>query len=604
MNMPLFVNDIKAIGCDFDCICISINKLSDLIKHVKKTKFDLIAIDYIFPVAFINELKRVSPDTKLVVGGSGFFDTFFKSDIDFAIIGAGRESFFKLTEALIYRSNIYNVPNLFLKIWKDNKFIVDYSGKNVNLDLKRELFPYNPHLKWRYFGFKERERNVYKCPSIVADFGCPHRLNKLNQNYDNLFVGSLNNDIFTCSARERLEVLFRERMQGGCSFCTSYSYESLPVDETVHCLMKQIRFLKENYGYKRFAIGSEYPFKFMPKLINQIIKENIEIKQLYVRSRVDWVNKHEKGLVDALDLAKKFNFKINLWQLGFESFIQGDLDVYNKGYEVNENLKALKLIEKLKKIYPKHFFSSSSSYGYFPINPWLSFNDLEKYLRAEKVPERLKSPKSALVLYDRFLPIYQKLKREGLLIECKTKLDRYRFNDKYVKLFLDIIYKLNEYLNGKVFLYKREHILMRVRNNVLSEIRNHLNVKKTKKIEREIIAQNKQYIDNKIDEMKDLFVKKMINNIVSAFIRENAYRTTQDTKNKLLLFFRSLYKDSNLGDLHRFKIKGRPYICNLKSKKIYRESKIDIMIIDAMRHGVRVNELIDKLQFSHYKKKF
>ena len=30
MNMPLFVNDIKALGCSFECICAARGKLGDL----------------------------------------------------------------------------------------------------------------------------------------------------------------------------------------------------------------------------------------------------------------------------------------------------------------------------------------------------------------------------------------------------------------------------------------------------------------------------------------------------------------------------------------------------------------------------------------------
>jgi hypothetical protein len=42
MNMPLFVDDIKDIGCSFECICAACSKLGDLIKYLKKKKFDLL----------------------------------------------------------------------------------------------------------------------------------------------------------------------------------------------------------------------------------------------------------------------------------------------------------------------------------------------------------------------------------------------------------------------------------------------------------------------------------------------------------------------------------------------------------------------------------
>jgi hypothetical protein len=49
---------------------------------------------------------------------------------------------------------------------------------------------------------------------------------------------------------------------------------------------------------------------------------------------------------------------------------------------------------------------------------------------------------NGLVLYDRCLPIYQKLKKDGLLIEHKTDLDRWRFKDKNILRFI------NDFHNG------------------------------------------------------------------------------------------------------------------------------------------------------------
>ena len=49
---------------------------------------------------------------------------------------------------------------------------------------------------------------------------------------------------------------------------------------------------------------------------------------------------------------------------------------------------------------------------------------------------------NGLVLYDRCLPIYQKLKKDGLLIEHKADLDRWRFKDKNILSFI------NDFHNG------------------------------------------------------------------------------------------------------------------------------------------------------------
>ena len=124
MNMPLFVNDIKDLGCSSECICVARSKLADLIKYLRKKKFDLIAVDYTFPIVFLNELKDLFPKSKFVIGGNGFLDTFLKSSIDYAVIGAGRQSFLGLVRALKNKIDISIIQNLFFKTNKNNRTFI------------------------------------------------------------------------------------------------------------------------------------------------------------------------------------------------------------------------------------------------------------------------------------------------------------------------------------------------------------------------------------------------------------------------------------------------------------------------------------------------
>ena len=438
MNMPLFVNDIRAQGDNFECICASRSKLGDLTKYLKKKKFDLIAVDYTFPIVFLNELKELFPKSKFVIGGNGFLDTFLKSKIDFAVIGAGRESFLRLAQALKNKTDVCEIPNLFFRVKKGNRTFIDYSGKDVDFDLKRELFPYKPFLKWKYIGFTRRDK-VTDPPSIIAEFGCAYRSRKLNHNYDNLFKGALSRDNFKAKARKRIMDLFEERMRGGCSFCTCPgTHVYLAVKETVACLMEQVHYLQKTYGFKSFVVGSENPFRFIEPLIKQMIKENTNIKVLAIRSRVDWVNKNKRTLIKIVGLAKKNDFMISLQQLGFESFVQNDLDMYNKGYRVLENFKVVELIRQLKDAAPENF--QDGGHGLIGINPWISLRNLKKYCESAEHMQflfDLFNFGNGLILYDSCLPIYQKLKKDGLLIKRKADLDGWRFKDKNILRFIE-----------------------------------------------------------------------------------------------------------------------------------------------------------------------
>ena len=217
----------------------------------------------------------------------------------------------------------------------------------------------------------------------------------------------------------------------------------LPVKETVARLIEQARFLQKTYGFKSFVIGSENPFRFIERLIHQMVEENISIEILAIRSRADWVNKNKRTLLKIVRLAKKNNFVISLQQLGFESFIQSDLDIYSKGYRVTENFKVVELIRKLKDIAPINF--QDGGHGFIGINPWITLQELKKYCESAGNMQFLFDLfhfGNGLVLYDSCLPIYQKLKKDGLLIKHKTDLDCWRFRDKNILRFI------NDFHNG------------------------------------------------------------------------------------------------------------------------------------------------------------
>jgi len=445
MNMPLFVKDIKDLGCKVDCMCVNKDNLEELIKYSKDQKFDLLAIDYMF-YSIIARIKKISPHTKIVVGGKGFFDIFFKTEIDFGIIGAGRKSILMLVDVLKNDQDLSQIPNLFFKYRKKEVNIIDYSGKDISFDLKTELFPYAPYLKWKYFGFKNNEdepiNKMGDPPTVIAEFGCPYRSNQQKSNYSNIDLG-LSNCIITNKAKKRLNKLFNERLSGGCTFCSYGVYVSLPVKQTNDYLISQMWYLQKEYGFDKFSIGSEYPFRFLINLINRIFEEKTRLKQINIRSRVDWLLKSEKKLIKALDLAVKLGFKIVIWQLGFESFNQKHLDLYNKKQLVEENLKAIKLLDNLEKKYGENFSNLIDSHGMLGITPWTKIEDIiEESKILKQLPPHWQNPqfskimplREPMIIYDRFLPIYEKLKNEGLLIRNNNSYDGFKIMDSDVRM--------------------------------------------------------------------------------------------------------------------------------------------------------------------------
>jgi tetratricopeptide (TPR) repeat protein len=483
MNMPLFVKDIKDLGCNVECICVNGNKSEEFIEYFKYQKINLLATDYICPYSVIAKIKRISPRTKIVVGGNGFFDIFLKTEIDFGIIGAGRKSILMLVDALRNGKDLSSIPNLFFKYLENDINIIDYSGKDIDFNLEKELFPYTPHLKWKYVGFENNANGpvnkIGSPPTVIADFGCPYRSGKLKNNCRNIDL-ELSNCIVTNKAQIRLNKLFNERLSGGCAFCTYNAYFSLSVKQTNNYLIDQMRYLQKEYGFDKFSIGSEYPFRFLVSLINQIFEEKIRLKQINIRSRINWLLKSEKALIKALNLAVKHGFKITIWQLGFESFHQKHLDLYNKKQTVEENLKAIKLLDSLEKKYRENFSNLIESHGILGITPWTKIEDIIKEFKVlkqlplhwrEKLPFlSTKAPlnNAKLILYDPLLPIYKKIKSDGLLIRNNDSYDDFKIMDTDVRRVLSylnsgLIYEQNKKYDAAIKMYKR--VLRALPNN-------------------------------------------------------------------------------------------------------------------------------------------
>jgi tetratricopeptide (TPR) repeat protein len=467
MNMPLFIRDIEEIGCNVDSICVNLNKINVLLEYLKDNEFNLIAIDSYFPYKFIEKIKKVCPPIKIVIGGVGFFDMFYKTQIDYGIAGAGRKSITMLIDALKNKKSLAKVPNLFFKLKKGSSYIIDYSGKENNFNLKKELFPYRPMLKWKYLGFDDdnlKDSDTISHPaSLIAEFGCPMRIgnNIPNMEHPNK---DFPHALLTGNAKKKLSEILEERQSGGCSFCSYGRYFSLSKKETIEYLIKQIIYLQKEYGFDSFSISTENPFRFLPDLIKEIFKRKINLKNLHIRTRIDLLLKSKKILISSINLAIKHDFKLHLGFMGFESFNQKELNRYNKKQSVQDNLDAIKLLDELDMRYKSNFFNTYGSYGFLGISPWATIEDINKELKIiNKLPRIWREYFQHslffmdLELYDPLLPIYGQLKEDNLIKPNSISFDNYEYKDK-------IINKLCNYLKLGASYEKNKKYILAIKN--------------------------------------------------------------------------------------------------------------------------------------------
>jgi len=81
----------------------------------------------------------------------------------------------------------------------------------------------------------------------------------------------------------------------------------------------------------------------------------------------------EENLRIALNLAKAMKVRVLMSAVGFESFANSILKNLNKGYTVDTNLSAIKLMRQLKEEFPDNWFYTTgdgASHGFIHPTPW------------------------------------------------------------------------------------------------------------------------------------------------------------------------------------------------------------------------------------------
>ena len=451
MNMPLFVPDLETLGCRVECICLHVSQISRLTRILEGRRIDLLGIEHMAPYGIVRRVKALSPKTKIVVGGNGFLDMFAKTEVDFGIAGAGRKSLRALVTALQRKASLFDVPNLFFKQRCGDRVVIDCTANVTGLSLLQELRPYAPNVDWTYLGFSGPVPALCQRgapPTTVADLGCPCRAKPREIGETPIDLGSARYPLAD-RARERLTGLYDQRISGGCSFCTYGTYAFAPLDETQDLLLEQMTYLQGKYGFDRFSIGSEAPFRFLLPLLRRALNQGIALRQIRIRSRVEWILRFENVLREAIELARKNRFQLAVWQVGFESFCDKHLAIYSKNQSVQENLEAVRVLEDLERQYSGWFATSVPSHGFLGNTAWTKIEDVEEQMRnIERLPRcwRRAILGGPVKLFDELLPYAQNVKRDKLLVRRKNTRDGFRFRDDRIR----ILERAREYYSHKI----------------------------------------------------------------------------------------------------------------------------------------------------------
>jgi hypothetical protein len=160
----------------------------------------------------------------------------------------------------------------------------------------------------------------------------------------------------------------------GCIFCDvsrDKGYHG-PVERKI--VMAQIAGLPEINGSKiPFELIDEYPIRFLSSLLEATERHEIKLSQINLVCRVDDINAHASDLEEIVSVARKQDVKIMFASIGFESFSDRFLQYFCKGITLNDIVRCVDTLRRLKDRFGAHFLyrrDEGANHGFIRPTPW------------------------------------------------------------------------------------------------------------------------------------------------------------------------------------------------------------------------------------------
>jgi hypothetical protein len=160
----------------------------------------------------------------------------------------------------------------------------------------------------------------------------------------------------------------------GCIFCDVSRDKGFHGAVDRDRLMTQITGLPEVDGGKiPFELIDEYPIRSLGKLLEDAQLHEIKLSQINLVCRVDDINAHASDLVEILSLARNQDIRIMFSSIGFESFCDRLLHYFCKGITVEDIVKCVETLRRLKDRYGGTFLyrrDEGANHGFIRPTPW------------------------------------------------------------------------------------------------------------------------------------------------------------------------------------------------------------------------------------------
>jgi hypothetical protein len=245
--------------------------------------------------------------------------------------------------------------------WANGEYIVNPENKWDEANLKR--------IRWdNIYGIGADGPEPIKVNSVqvLHQLGCPYAAKKTQVAVD--YPTNVHNKPFGKTGSITIDTC-------GCSFCDVARDKGLAIRLSMDAVLEQIANIPENDDGKKvpFELINENPFPVLRELLENIRARGLDISQINLVARADWLVKGEEKLRDGLSLAQSMDVRVLMSGVGFESFSDTILRNLNKGYTSKTNIEAVQLMRKLKGEYPDSFAYASSDgaiHGFIHPTPW------------------------------------------------------------------------------------------------------------------------------------------------------------------------------------------------------------------------------------------
>jgi hypothetical protein len=206
-------------------------------------------------------------------------------------------------------------------------------------------------------------------------------------------------------------------------------YRALPVAQTVAVQVQQLQFWQQHVPkLQEVVLRDQAALRYLPQLVQACLDAKVRPVGILVPGRGEAILRYGAELRRAVALAAGSGLWLGIHLIGFESFSQRQLDLYNKGVTVAEYAEALRQMRALYQDFPQTFAlyaSGASSFVLF--NPWTTLDDLQQ--TADFCTEHALGALAHALTLTRLrlypnLPLYWKAKQDGLLADGPAPLDR------------------------------------------------------------------------------------------------------------------------------------------------------------------------------------